>query len=89
MFDLPNVAGNYTEPKCRLDPIVYVLRKRRYELGWSNTLVAKKSGYAKEAIRSWENGRSSPNLRAVRVWGETLGLELNISIKDGDDVGRT
>jgi len=80
-FDRPNVAGEYKEPKTHLDPIIYKLRKRRYDLGWSNTLVAEKSGYSKKSIREWENGHGTPSFPALRVWCDTLGVEIVLKEK--------
>lgn len=85
MFDLPCVAGEYKEPKTRLDPIIYELRKRRYELGWSSTLVSNKSGYSKTSIREWENGHGTPSFHALRAWCDTLGVELILKIKETSD----
>lgn len=80
-FDVLNVAGEYHEPSRKLDPLIYDLRKRRYDLGWSLTLLSHKMGFSKQAIREWENGHAHPSFFALRAWGDTLGVDIILKEK--------
>lgn len=82
MFCLPNTAGEYKEPVRSLDPDVYKLRKRRYDLGWSTTYLSTKVGYDKKTIQCWERGQSIPHYVAFRNWCEALGYKMTIEEND-------
>lgn len=78
MFNQPNIAGEYKEPVRKLDPMIYNLRKRRYDLGWSTTYLSTKMGYCAKTIQCWERGQSMPHYVGFRDWCEALGYKLTI-----------
>lgn len=72
------VANDYTEPSRKLHPLIFDLRKRRIEIGISQTLLAEKMGYSLDAIRRWEQGLNYPTYRALIDWSELLGVTMTI-----------
>lgn len=68
----------YKEPRRRLHPLVYTLRKRRYELGMTSNEVADHIGYDIDTLQSWEFGGYLPSFRAMEVWAMGLGLKLEL-----------
>lgn len=72
-------AGDYTEPRRKLHPIAERLRKRRYDLGVSQTVLAEKMGYDVKTLKAWEQGVNIPKVEAIEVWAQALGLRLELT----------
>jgi len=83
-LDVRGEAGDYFEPKTKLDPVAYTLRKRRYDLNISLNALSERLGYTAATIRKWECGEHVPNYIHLRNWCEALGYELNISEKQDE-----
>lgn len=77
-----SACGVYREPKRQLDPVVYALRKRRYELQIPLNDLAKKIGYDRHNLACWECGIRTPSYRSLHDWCEALGAKLTINIVD-------
>lgn len=71
-------APPYKEPTRQLDPLVYELRKRRYEVGISIPALAEIMGYDHTTIAAWECGDHLPGIRALRDWCKALGKKMEI-----------
>lgn len=69
----------YREPTKRLHPLVYALRKRRYDLRLGARAVAERIGYEVDTLQGWEMGRTTPNIFAVEAWAQGLGLKLTFA----------
>ena len=68
----------YREPSVELDPLVFELRKRRFDAGLSALGLADRMGYSADAIRRWESGVGFPTYRALLDWCQALGVGLTI-----------
>lgn len=79
-FDTYGKAGDYTPPVRPLHPLVDRLRRRRHELGISQTLLAKRLGYTTKSIKDWEAGVSTPSLMAFSLWAEALNLSISFEL---------
>lgn len=77
----PDRPGTYREPRRKLHPLVYILRKRRYELGLSSRACAEHAGYAAATIQQWECGQATPTLVNLETWAESLNLKLVLEEK--------
>lgn len=82
MFNVYGVAEAYFEPRRKLDPLIYRLRKRRYDMGWSAEKLSQKMGYSKKTLQEWENGHATPSFPALQVWCQSLGGELKFEVND-------
>ena len=72
----------YREPTKRLHPLVYALRKRRYDLRLGARAVADRIGYEVDTVQAWEMGRTTPNIFAVQAWAQGLGLEVTFTERE-------
>ena len=68
----------YREPARKLHPLVYALRKRRYDLGLSAAEVSRKIGYEIGTIQNWEMGSTKPTFYSLETWAEGLGMRLTL-----------
>lgn len=84
-FNRYGVASEYTDPTRQLHPLIFEIRKRRIEIGISQTLLAEKMGYDVDTIRRWEQGLNYPSYRALIDWSDCLGVTM--TIKDIEQVG--
>lgn len=75
-FDVRGQAGEFFEPVRRLDPLVYELRKRRYDRGVSQSELARRMGYSLKALQSAEAGVTHPSYPMLFDWAQALGLRL-------------
>lgn len=81
-----NKLVHYREPKRPLDPVIYALRKRRYDLNLSGPALAERMGYAGQIVAGWECGSRKPNYRSLMDWCKALGVELTIHVPpEGSD----
>ncbi len=76
----------YREPKRKLHPLVYALRKLRVTAGITQGDMAQKSGYSHRTIEDWERGNNLPHILALQTWAEAAGLRLALLDKDGNEV---
>lgn len=76
--DNRGVPSPYKEPKEQLDPIVYQLRKRRYDMGMTADAVAELIGCTGKHLLNLERGMMLPNLRFLYAWAKTLEMRITI-----------
>lgn len=57
------------------------IRKLRERCGWSQDILAEKTGLAKSSISEHENGKKKPNGKALGYYMQTFGKELNIVLQ--------
>ena len=69
----------YKEPAKRLHPLVYTLRKRRYEIGMGAAEVAERIGYELSTLQAWELGTGRPTLSSLEAWATGLGMKLELT----------
>lgn len=73
----------YTEPKVKLDPIIYALRRMRIERTITRGDLSITSGYSVRTIEDWEQGRMHPHIFNLINWAQALGCR--IALLDDDD----
>jgi transcriptional regulator with XRE-family HTH domain len=79
-------AGTYREPTRDMLTISYHLRKARYWRGISILALSGISGYAHKTIRSWEEGRSVPSVKAFVDWADSLGYDIVLYDRSTGDI---
>lgn len=78
-FDKFGKAGDYSEPEYTLDPIVYTLRKARYDQDVSQKVLAKRMNWSARSLRDAERGMTSPSFHIMKIWAKTLGYTLELT----------
>lgn len=68
---------NYSECQDLLDKLV----TRREELNISQREIAKRMGISQPAVAQFELSSSNPTLSTIVRYANTLGVELQLSIK--------
>jgi transcriptional regulator with XRE-family HTH domain len=59
--------------------LIYRLKQRRLELGWSQAEVAQRmDGRTRAMVSNWESGRFVPRTAVLMHWAEVLGLVLGL-----------
>ena len=76
------MADVFKEPRRQLDPIIYELRRLRYERGIKLRDLSTRAGYSKKTLVQWEGGHYSPRHTALRDWCDALGVELILREKE-------
>ena len=71
-------AGKYAEPIMPLDPIIYALRKRRYDLNVTQAQLAKRMGWDKRTVQTAESGRVAVSFAFVVAWAQSLGMSIKL-----------
>lgn len=66
----------YKEPPRPLSPIVYKLRKARYDKGICAYDLADRLGYALSTVQEWESGVKTPRPQALRDWAQVLKIDI-------------
>jgi len=75
-FKMKDEAGEYTEPLRPLDPLIFALRKRRYDLNLSASAVGRIARISSKSIQKYENGHALPHLQTLRQWAKALKMEI-------------
>lgn len=75
-------AGDYAEPTRKLDPLVYRLRKARYDTGISQPVLAKKMGYGVKNLKNVESGVQQPSYFFLQTWAQALGFKVELVAND-------
>lgn len=75
-------AAKYREPGKELDPVVYALRKRRYEMGLSLPALGDLMDYDPNTIAGWECGLREPALKSLRLWCKALNMRMTATPED-------
>jgi len=66
------------------DPIVAALRARRFEIGWSQALLARRLCVCRNAVSQWEAGTRNPSLAHLHRWAAVLGKQVIVVMKVKD-----
>ena len=81
-FNAFGKAGDYAEPVRKLHPLIFKLRKRRYDLGISSYALGKIMGVSKENIRKWETGVHFPTFHSLIDWCTALKMDIKVEADD-------
>lgn len=66
----------YKEPARPLPPVVYALRKARYDKGICAYDLADRIGYSLTALQEWECGVKKPRPQALKEWAQALKMDI-------------
>lgn len=77
-FKVRHEAADYSPPSIPLHPLIFLLRKRRYDLNMSTRLVADRAGLSFKTLQKYENGHASPNFISLLAWAAALNMELDL-----------
>jgi HTH-type transcriptional regulator / antitoxin HipB len=79
-FNRPAVREAYEHARLRFE-LAEVVRKRREELGWSQTELGKHAGMTQSSIARFEAGGTQPTLATLEKLAEALGLTLQVKME--------
>ena len=68
-----------------IDPFIQLLRRERLAQKLSFYSLADKSGYAYQALMSWEHGRRSPRFRCFIDWANALGYDVTLTKRQDEN----
>lgn len=81
-YDRRGEAGPYFEPLQPLSPIIYDLRRRRYDMGVSQSALAKRFGVSRRTLNNWETGVCLPTRKNLAKWADALGMKIDFATLD-------
>jgi len=65
--------------------IIQTIKSRRESLQVTQETLAQLSGVGLRTLKQFESGKGNPTLMTLQKLGDTLGLELNMTIKNRAD----
>jgi len=65
--------------------IIQTIKSRRESLQVTQETLAQLSGVGLRTLKQFESGKGNPTLMTLQKLGDTLGLELNMTIKKRAD----
>jgi transcriptional regulator with XRE-family HTH domain len=66
-----------------------LIREARLRAGLTQHQLAERAGTRQSAIARWESGRTRPPVETVAQLVRACGLELAVSLRDGDPAERS
>lgn len=64
--------------------IIRELKTYRMMMGMSLRELAGRSGIGRFVIAEWENERRVPDMVSLRIWAETLGYKVRVTVEVPD-----
>ncbi|MBS1663696.1 MAG: helix-turn-helix transcriptional regulator [Bacteroidetes bacterium] len=64
--------------------VIKTVKSRRESLKVTQETLAELSGVGLRTLKQFESGKGNPTLKTLQKLGETLGLEISISVKGGN-----
>lgn len=80
------VPPSYREPKAKLHPVMYALRKLRITSGVTQGDLALRAGYSIRTMESWEDGTNYPSIVRADDMAKALGARLALVDADGREI---
>lgn len=65
--------------------IIQTIKSRRESLQVTQETLAQLSGVGLRTLKQFESGKGNPTLMTLQKLGDTLGLQLNMTIKKRAD----
>ena len=65
--------------------IIQTIKLRRESLQVTQETLAQLSGVGLRTLKQFESGKGNPTLMTLQKLGDTLGMELNMTIKNRAD----
>jgi len=65
--------------------IIQTIKSRRESLQVTQETLAQLSGVGLRTLKQFESGKGNPTLMTLQKLGDTLGLELNMTVKNRAD----
>ena len=67
------------------EELIQTIKSRRESLQVTQETLAQLSGVGLRTLKQFESGKGNPTLMTLQKLAETLGLELNMTIKNRAD----
>lgn len=83
----PQFQAAYAEARLRFT-LGEAVRRRREELGWTQTELAANAGMRQPAVARFEAGGTTPTLPVLERLAVALGLQLSVELKAVPDAAR-
>ncbi len=64
-----------------LTDIIMTIKRRRESLHVTQETLAELSGVGLRTLKQFESGKGNPTLMTLKKLGDTLGLELSMTVK--------
>jgi transcriptional regulator with XRE-family HTH domain len=68
------------------EKIIKTIKFRRESLQVTQETLAQLSGVGLRTLKQFESGKGNPTLMTLQKLGDTLGLELSLTIKNKPDI---
>ena len=68
------------------EEITKTIKLRRESLQVTQETLAQLSGVGLRTLKQFESGKGNPTLMTLQKLGDTLGLELSLTIKNKPDI---
>ncbi len=68
------------------EELIQTIKSRRESLQVTQETLAQLSGVGLRTLKQFESGKGNPTLMTLQKLAETLGLELNMTIKNRADI---
>lgn len=68
------------------EEIIRTIKLRRESLQVTQETLAQLSGVGLRTLKQFESGKGNPTLITLQKLGDTLGLELSLTIKNKPDI---
>ena len=68
------------------EEIIRTIKFRRESLQVTQETLAQLSGVGLRTLKQFESGKGNPTLMTLQKLGDTLGLELSMTIKNKPDI---
>ncbi len=68
------------------EELIQTIKSRRESLHVTQETLAQLSGVGLRTLKQFESGKGNPTLMTMQKLGDTLGLELSLTIKNKPDI---
>jgi len=64
------------------EPLIKTIKERRESLEVTQEMLANLSGVGLRTVKQFESGKGNPTLQTLRKLSDTLGLDIELKVKN-------